>query len=52
MAWQKGPMPKGTYYWGGVVPFDHDGTGFFFASFHGDFVMVLDRRDANYSRMK
>ncbi len=37
MAWQRGPLPKNTYGWGGVVPFDLTG-GFFFADFCGDHV--------------
>lgn len=36
MAWKKGPLPRGSYGWGGVVPFDHEGTGFYFADFDGD----------------
>jgi hypothetical protein len=40
MGWKKGPLPPDTYYWGGVVPTDHDGTGFFFADFHGDHVVA------------
>ena len=47
MAWQKGPLPPGTYYWGGVVPFDHKGTGFYFAEFFGDHVVMnpFDAKD-------
>jgi hypothetical protein len=48
MAWKRGPLPPGTYDWGGVVPVELDGKpfaggGFFFADFCGDHVrMVTD----------
>lgn len=36
MAWKKGPLPKGTWGWGGVVQEDQDPRhGFQFASFAG-----------------
>lgn len=38
MAWKQGPLPKDTYGWGGVVPFDQSGDGFYFADFCGDHV--------------
>jgi hypothetical protein len=43
MAWKRGPLPAGTYNWGGVVPVEVDGKpfgggGFFFADFCGDHV--------------
>lgn len=38
MAWQKGPLPPGSYGWGGVVTKECEGSGFFFADFHGDHV--------------
>jgi hypothetical protein len=38
--WQKGPLPPNTYMWGGVVPTDHKGSGFFFADFCGDHVKI------------
>lgn len=42
MAWQKGPMPAGTYNWGGVVPAGEGMTGgFYFADFHGDHVILV-----------
>ena len=42
MGWRKGPMPKNTYGWGGVVPVDFAQTGgFFFADFFGDHVKVI-----------
>jgi len=41
MAWKKGPMPAGTYGWGGVVPFDLKSAGFYFADFCGDTVKVM-----------
>jgi hypothetical protein len=40
MAWKKGPLPPETYGWGGVVPADHKGAGFFFADFRGDSVSI------------
>ncbi len=41
MSWKKGPLPKDTYFWGGVVPHEMGGEkivgqGFFLASFCGD----------------
>ena len=43
MAWQKGPLPKGTFGWGGVVPVgeSHVGHGFYFADFKGDSVRAI-----------
>lgn len=38
MAWQKGPLPAETWGWGGVVPKDQSGDGFYFADFQGDSV--------------
>ena len=45
MAWKKGPLPPSTYGWGGVVPTDHEGSGFHFADFKGDSVNcpLIDR---------
>lgn len=40
MAWQKGPLPAGTFGWGGVVKVG-EGPGFRFADFKGDRVAVL-----------
>lgn len=41
MAWKKGPLPPGTYGWGGVVPDDRPmGLGFFFADFRGDVAVM------------
>jgi hypothetical protein len=40
MAWKRGPLPKGTYHWGGVVP-KGVSNGFYFADFKGDSVDVL-----------
>lgn len=41
--WKKGPMPVGTYQWGGVVPVGEKLSGcFFFADFCGDHVKVQD----------
>jgi len=40
-GWKKGPMPKETWLWGGVVPVGESvGGGFFFADFHGDHVLT------------
>lgn len=38
--WKKGPLPADTYGWGGVVPLGL-GTGFMFADFQGDHVVVI-----------
>ena len=43
MAWKKGPLPKNTYGWGGVVPFDVT-TGFYFADFCGDHVKTITHK--------
>jgi len=40
-GWQKGPLPPNTYYWGGVVPTDLGGSGFYFADFCGDHVRIV-----------
>jgi hypothetical protein len=40
MAWKPGPLPPDTYGWGGVVPVGHADSGFFFADFCGDHVMI------------
>lgn len=42
MAWKKGPLPAGTYYWGGVVKVGQGTTGFYFADFRGDHVTTPD----------
>lgn len=39
--WKPGPLPPGTYNWGGVVPADLQGVGFFFADFCGDSVKIV-----------
>ncbi len=39
-GWRKGPLPPDTYFWGGAVPFDHEGDGFYFADFGGDHVTL------------
>jgi hypothetical protein len=46
MAWKRGPLPAGTWGWGGIVPHEVDGKpfgggGFYFADFHGDHVVML-----------
>jgi hypothetical protein len=40
MGWERGPMPPETWGWGGVVPADHEGTGFYFADFRGGYVSM------------
>ncbi len=41
MAWQKGPLPPGTWNWGGVALKGATfATGFYFADFHGDHVIL------------
>ncbi len=44
MAWKKGPMPKGTYGWGGIVKTsqERDSRGFYLADFCGDSVKLTD----------
>lgn len=39
-GWRPGPLPPDTYAWGGVVAWDMDGTGFAFADFCGDHVIM------------
>lgn len=40
-AWQAGPMPPDTWYWGGVVTKSIiNQGGFFFADFRGDHVII------------
>ena len=41
MTWKKGPMPPGTYGFGGVVPIGGAGGGFYFADFQGDKVKAI-----------
>lgn len=38
--WKPGPVPPGTYGWGGVVPHGYHQKGFFFASFEGNKVVL------------
>jgi hypothetical protein len=40
MSWKPGPLPPDTYHWGGVVPTDHEGSGFYFADFRGGYVSM------------
>ena len=45
-GWKKGPMPKGTYGWGGVVPHaEKELSGFFMAGFNGDTVTAYGADD-------
>jgi hypothetical protein len=40
-GWQQGPLPKDTYFWGGVVQAGDDpNNGFYFADFQGDHVLI------------
>jgi hypothetical protein len=41
MAWKKGPLPKGTYNWGAVVPVGEETGGFYFADFVGDSAILI-----------
>lgn len=42
MAWKKGPLPAGTWGWGGVVAVgDSPAAGFSFADFCGDHVQTV-----------
>jgi hypothetical protein len=50
MAWQRGPLPKGTWNWGGVVTIamlseSGKSSGFHFADFCGDHVKVETFKD-------
>ena len=41
-GWKAGPLPPNTWNWGGVVPKGEDtGSGFYFADFHGDHVVLV-----------
>lgn len=47
MTWHRGPLPSGTYGWGGVVPamvefYPFVGDGFYFVRFEGDRVRRVD----------
>ena len=39
--WKKGPLPPDTWNWGGVVESESNPSGFFFADFCGDHVMLM-----------
>jgi hypothetical protein len=52
MGWQKGPLPPDTYNWGGVVPDDHAGSGFYFADFRGDHVVIHPGDPKNEQRLE
>lgn len=39
--WKPGPLPPNTWNWGGVVPVDEVGGGFYFADFCGDHVKLV-----------
>jgi hypothetical protein len=44
MAWKRGPLPPGTYNWGGIVNTEAARLGgFFFADFHGDHALVIGK---------
>ena len=40
MSWKKGPLPKDTWNWGGVVPNGDTSSGFYFADFHGEYAVM------------
>lgn len=41
MGWKKGPLPAGTWHWGGVQLHDTaNPNGFYFADFNGDHVRL------------
>ncbi len=40
MAWKRGPLPPGTYGWGGVTLANSSESGFYFADFCGDHVIM------------
>lgn len=45
-GWKSGPLPPGTYNWGGVVRRGEDPKmGFHFADFRGDHVLLPMRTD-------
>lgn len=40
--WRQGPLPKNTFFWGGVVPAGDDPSkGFYFADFCGDHAKIV-----------
>jgi hypothetical protein len=39
-GWNKGELPNGTWGWGGIVLDDQTTSGFYFADFRGDHVMI------------
>lgn len=45
MTWKKGPPPPGTYNWGGVVLVGKEPSGFYFAEFRGDHVVIDPHSD-------
>lgn len=45
MSWKKGPLPAGTWNWGGVVPVGQNSQGFMFADFCGDHVKICPGGD-------
>jgi hypothetical protein len=46
MAWKRGPLPPGTYHWGGVILVGEDTSlgAFHFADFAGDHVKISSGR--------
>lgn len=38
--WRKGPLPADSWYWGGLVPADLHGSGFYYADFRGDHAIL------------
>jgi hypothetical protein len=44
MAWKRGPLPHGTYNFGGVVTAEAAGSGgFYFADFRGDHAVIIGK---------
>lgn len=44
-GWKPGPLPPETWNWGGVVKKGDDPQGFYFADFHGDYVVLLHNNE-------
>lgn len=44
-GWKKGPLPAGTWMWGGVVPITQTAWGFQFADFKGDHVRLMPTKE-------
>lgn len=44
-GWKKGPLPAGTWQWGGVMVHGESTMGFHFADFKGDHVLLFDKNN-------